>query len=225
MSVEERLALAFASSDEEEQSPDLWSRVVHSIEEDRLHRTRLIRTAIASAAVFILLAVVGVAALTDGPYGTHVRWRVMEIIEVVALVVLVFALGPAIRRFGRGYTSDLFTTSRNTGSAMLRLLDLAYYLVFGGYILLSVDLPNSVEIGRMQWAEQLQDAGGRIGGLLLVMGMLHAITLVALPLLAFIVNSTRAGARLPRWIWVLLIVGAIAAWQLTGIPFILLGGE
>ncbi|MDX2381812.1 MAG: hypothetical protein QNM02_18895 [Acidimicrobiia bacterium] len=175
--------------------------------------------------MFILLTIVGVVALTDGPFGTHVHWQVMELIEAIALVVLVFALGPAIRRFGRGYTSDLFTTSRNTGSSMLRLLDLAYFLVFGGYILLSVDLPNSVEIGRMQWAEQLQDAGGRIGGLLLVMGILHAITLVALPLLAFIVNSTRAGVPLPRWIWFLLVIGAIAAWQLTGIPFILLGSE
>lgn len=142
--VEQRLADAFAHADRLEPSPDLWSRVVHSIEEDRLHRKRLPRTAITAGAVLAAPVVV--------------------------------ALGPAVRRFGRGYASDLFTTSRSTARAMLRLLDLAYFLIFGGYILLTV-------------------------------------------------NSTRTGSRVPRWIWILLIVGGIVAWQLAGIPVAVVGGH
>jgi hypothetical protein len=225
MSIEDRLASAFARTDQAEPSTDLWSRVVHSIDEDRLHRTRLVRTAAVSTVVLAALVGVGVAALTDGPSGTHVRWQVMEVLEALALVVLILALAPAIRRFGRGYASDLFTTSRGTATAMLRLLDLAYYLVFGGYVLLTVDLKTPLDASRLNWAEQLQEASAQVAGLLLTMGMLHAITLVALPLLALIVNSTRTGARLPRWIWVVLIIGAVASWQLAGIPMVLLGGE
>ena len=45
MNIEQRLLHAFEQADLVEPSPDLWSRVVHSIEEDRLHRKRLLRTA------------------------------------------------------------------------------------------------------------------------------------------------------------------------------------
>jgi hypothetical protein len=223
--VEQRLADAFAHADRLEPSPDLWSRVEHSIEEDRLHRKRLLRTAIAAGAVLAALVVVALLALTEGSSGTYVRWQVMEVLETIALVVLIVALGPAIRRFGRGYASDLFTTSRSTAAAMLRLLDLAYFLIFGGYILLTVELLAPRDESLLIWSEQLGDASIRIAGLLLTMGMLHAVTLVALPLLALIVNSTRTGSRVPRWIWILLIVGGIVAWQLAGIPVVLIGGS
>ncbi|MGI9612384.1 MAG: hypothetical protein ACR2QO_05720, partial [Acidimicrobiales bacterium] len=50
------------------------------------------------------------------------------------------------------------------------------------------------------------------GGLLLAMGMLHAITFMFIPLLALIHNSTRTNTALPRWVTIFLIVvcGAIA---------------
>ncbi len=223
--AEQRLADAFAHTDRLEPSPDLWSRIVHSIEEDRLHRKRLRRTAFAAGAVLIALVVVALLALTDGPSGTHVRWQVMEVLEAITLGVLIIALGPAITRFGRGYASDLFATSRSTAGTMLRLLDLAYFLIFGGYILLTVEFLAPRDESLLLWSEQLGDAAIRVAGLLLTMGMLHAITLVALPLLALIVNSTRTGSRVPRWIWLLLIVGGIVASQLAGIPIALIGGS
>ena len=223
--VEQRLEDASAHADRLEPSPDLWSRVVHSIEEDRVHRRRLLHTAIAAVAALAALVVVAILALIDGPSGTYVRWQVMEVLETIALVVLIIALGPAIGRFGRGYASDLFTTSRSTGRAMLRLLDLAYFLIFGGYILLTVELLAPHDESLLVSSDQLSDASIRIAGLLVTMGMLHAITLVALPLLALIVNSTRTGSRVPRWIWLLLIVGGFVAWQLAGIPIILIGGS
>jgi hypothetical protein len=143
----------------------------------------------------------------------------MELIETVALIALVAVLGPAIRRFGRGYAHDLWRTTPDMPTALLRLLDVAYLLVFGGYILLTTyfDFGPSV-IGV---AQQVEDLCWRIGGLVLSMGLLHAATIVTLPLIALVSNSTRVGRRLPRWVVVLLVlmglgVGFVAFWALVG---------
>lgn len=216
MSVEQRLVQTFGRTEVIEPSPDLWSRVVHSIEEDRQHRRRVVRTTVGATAAFASFVLIGALALTDGPSGTVVRWQVMEALEAAALACLIVALGPAIRRFGRGYASDLFASSRATADAMLRLLDLAYYLVFAGYVLASTELLSPLAVSRLTLGEQLNDACLRIGGLVLVIGLLHAVTLIALPLTALIVNSTRTGHKVPRWIWVIIILGA---WQLSGLPF------
>jgi len=41
MNVEQRLVDALRSGDQVEASPDLWTRVVHSIEEDQAHRRKV----------------------------------------------------------------------------------------------------------------------------------------------------------------------------------------
>lgn len=50
----------------------------------------------------------------------------------------------------------------------------------------------------------------RAGGLLLTLGVLHAHTLFALPMIALIDNSTRVGKRLPRWL-VLVLVATVTS--------------
>lgn len=207
MKVEERLANALRVADQVEPSPDLWSRVLHSIEEDRAHRHRVVVSTIAAIATLAGLLLVGVLGLTDDPFGRQVRLPLMELIETVALVALVLVLGPAIRRFGRGYASDLWPATPATATALLRLLDVAYLLVFGGFILLTVELdfgPSGVLV-----AEQVQAAGERLGGLLLVMGLLHAVTIMVLPVVALVSNSTRVGRALPKWLVVILVLVAI----------------
>lgn len=220
MSVEERLVHALGRTDEVEPSPDLWTRVVHSIDEDRLHRRRVQRTILGTAMVAVALVGAGALALVDGRFGTVVRWQVMEVLETIALAFLIVALGPGIRRFGRGYAGDLFTSNRSTADGMLRLLDVAYYLVFAGYVVATTELLSPMEVARLTLGDQLDDAGWRIGLLLMAMGVLHAVTLAAMPVLALIVNSTRAGRAVPRWIWVLLV---IAAWELSALPFLFAG--
>jgi hypothetical protein len=217
MSTEQRLMRALGHVDDLEPSPDLWSRVVHSIEEDRRHRRRVVRTALGVAVVAVALILVGALALTDGPSGTVVRWQVMEALEAIALAVLIVALGPGIRRFGRGYASDLFASNRPMAAAMLRLLDLAFYLVFAGYVIATIEALSTVEASRLTLARELGDAAERLGLLLVAMGVLHAVTLVAMPLMALIVNSTRTGRAVPRWIWIGI---AVAAWQLVGLLFL-----
>jgi hypothetical protein len=203
MNVEQRLVDALRSAEHIEPSPDLWMRVVHSIEEDRLHRRRVLSSVLATAATLVGLGVVGVIGLTDGIGGRQVRVAVMELIETVALVVLVVVLGPAIRRFGRGYAADLWPAAKGLAAALLRLLDVAYLLVFSGYILLSAEL--DVARSDVLVADQIRHAAERIGGLLLVMGLLHALTIMVLPVVALISNSTRVGRKLPRWLVVALI--------------------
>ncbi len=211
MTAEQRLSAALRTMDEYEPSPDLWSRVLYSIEEDTQHRRRLWRTTLSIVAV--LAAVIVVAWLASAPHPVNGRrvidWRILEAVEAVVLVTAIAALGPAIRRFGRGYVDELFVTSDTVASHLLRLLDVAYYLVFAGYVLLSAvfEPPRSYLTERI--GDQVWEALARIAGLLLAMGLLHAITFMALPLIALVFNSTRAGVRLPRWVVFILLLAAL----------------
>jgi hypothetical protein len=209
MSVEQRLVEALRATDRIEPSADLWTRVVHSIEEDRAHRRRVVASAAITAAIAAVLVATGSLNVVDTPAGRQVRLPAMELSETMALVALVMVLGPAIRRFGRGYAHDLWRSTPDTPTALLRLLDVAYLLVFGGYILLTANFGfgrSTIDI-----AQQIEDLCWRAGGLVLTMGLLHAATIMALPVVALISNSTRVGRSLPRWLVVTLV--------LIGIPF------
>ena len=202
MNVEQRLLRAFGQVDRVEPSADLWSRVVHSIEEDRAHRRRVVRSIVAAAATLLGLVAVGGAFVRDGVYGPFVERPVMEALELVGLVVVVVVMGPAVRRFGRNYTHDLFPTAHQLAAGLLRLIDVAYYLVFTGYILMTTRFEFALGVaGRpaaLDLAQQLSEAAIRFGGLLLMMGALHAANLAVLPVVALVHNSTRHGRTLPR---------------------------
>ena len=220
MNVEQRLVDALRSVDRVEPSADLWSRVVHSIEEDRAHRRRVVESFASIVLTATGLAALGVMNVVEVPSGRQMRLGVMELIETIALVLLVAVLGPAIRRFGRGYAHDLWRSTPDTPTALVRLLDVAYLLVFGGYILLTANFdfePSTIGV-----AQQLEDLGWRVGGLLLTMGLLHAVTIMSLPAVALIANSTRRGRPLPRWLAVVLVIGAgmaglLALWSIAGV--------
>jgi hypothetical protein len=225
VNVEQRLVNALRSAEPVEPSTDLWARVVHSIEEDRAHRRRVVRSVGAAIGVLAVLVVVGWLGLTDGEAGSFVRPAVMEAIETIALLTIVAVVGPAIRRFGRGYAADLWPASPGTATQLLRLLDVAYFLVFAGFILLTADFDFTAlaelcglfgDCVTLQ--HQIQDALGRTGGLLLVMGLLHASTIMVLPIVALVSNSTTAGRPLPRWVVVLLVLMGL------GVGFVLLNG-
>ena len=217
MNVEQRLVDALRSADKVEPSTDLWSRVVPSIEEDRAHRHRVLTATAITAATLAALTIVGVLGLTDGVTGRLVRPAVMELIETVALVVLVAVLGPAIQRFGRGYATDLWPATPATATALLRLLDVASVLVFVGFILttaqLDFDVPGRADClladADCTVGAQVQSALQRVGGLILVMGLLHAVTIGVLPVVALVSNSTRLGRPLPKWIVVVLVLAGL----------------
>jgi hypothetical protein len=236
MNVEQRLVNALRAGDQVEPSPDLWTRVLHSIEEDHAHRRRVLASTAAAIGTLVALFVVGVLGLTDGPLGRFVRLPVMELIETIALVAVVAVLGPAIRRFGRGYAADLWPVTPATATALLRLLDVAYVLIFGGFILMTVNfnfessshpafecVRSAVECHTVQ--AQIEDACIRLGGLVLVMGILHAVTIIVLPVVALVSNSTRVGRALPRWLVVILVIASVPILLQTLLALLgLLGG-
>lgn len=217
MNIEQRLLRTFEQVERVEPSADLWTRVVHSIDEDRSHRRRVGWSTLAAVAVLLGLVAVGAAFVRDGVFGPYVERPVMEALELVGAVVVVVVMGPAVRRFGRNYAHDLFPTAERIATMLLRLVDVAYYLVFAGYVLMTTQFEFELGIaGRpasRALGQQLEEAAIRFGGLLLAMGILHAATLVVLPLVALVHNSTRRGRALPGWLRaggvVLLVLGVI----------------
>lgn len=220
--VEQRLIDAFRTADRVEPSDDLWTRVVHSIDEDRAHRRRVVWATVGCIGMLATLAIAAVPFRRDGTRGWYIEPLAFEAIAAVALTSLAIALGPAIRRFGRNYTTDLWPASPPMAAGLLRLLDLAYYLVLAGYILVTSRLDQIArplpESSREYVADQISSASLRIGGLLLLIGTLHALTMLALPFVALVDNSTRRGRKLPKW---LAIAGSVLlAWlalQLVGL--------
>jgi hypothetical protein len=217
--LEQRLLGALHAAAAVEPSADLWSRVLHSIDEDRRHRRRVI-SVIAGSLTVVLFAVVAVLVSLEEPattssLGYRVGWWQLELVESAVLVTLIAGMAPAIRRFGRGYADDLFPQGDTTGGRLVALLDVAYLLVFTGYLLVSAEFtePNAYILWNL--GEQLSGSVARIGGLLLLMGVLHAATFMALPILALVTNTTRTGRRLPGWVaWVVAIPFLVIAFQI-----------
>ena len=170
-------------------------------------------TVLAAAAAAVVA--VGALSVVDGQYGRFINRPTMEALEIVILIALLGAMGPAIRRFGRNFAADLWPRGAATPGAMLRLLDVAYYLVGAGYIFVTTEFDFSDGLLDNRLADQLADAGARIGGSLLLLGVLHASLLFLLPLVALVHNSTRRDAVVPRW--VLLVVLAVGLGSLLAL--------
>jgi hypothetical protein len=114
-------------------------------------------------------------------------WWVIELITNVILVGLVVFLGPLIKRFGRSYAGDVFRGNPRTGKSYLVLMDVAYYLIFFALILFTVSFQD-------QWndvGEQLEAELRRVGGMLLLMGILHGLNVLTLPLVGRLLGLGR----------------------------------
>jgi hypothetical protein len=114
-------------------------------------------------------------------------WWAIELATNLILLALVFVLGPLIKRFGRGYAGDIFRANPRTGKSYLVLMDIAYYLIFLAFILLTASFTD-------EWistGEQLEVEMFRIGGMLLLMGILHGLNVLSLPLVGRLLGLTR----------------------------------
>lgn len=190
MSVERRLRETLAAFDAVEPAPDLFRRVERSVagDADRRRRIRLWVTSVIASVSLAGLAVASFA--TVSPNGTVVidAWPLIAV-ETALLIGVVLAFGPLIRRFGAVFVEDVFgAPGEGVGSVFLRLLDVAYYLVFAGYVIVTVPI---ADLGRrMSLVPLLEVTMDRFGGLLLLMGAMHAATIAALPLIGLIHAST-----------------------------------
>lgn len=175
--------------------PDLFTRVERSIGEAAARRRWRWRVGAGGAGVVVALSGLAVA-LSDRRNGRLVMpWWVLELITGVVLVLLAVALGPFIKRFGRAYAADVFRRNPRTGKSYLVLTDVAYYLIFLAYILLTTRIVPAGNWRREPGA-QVQHELARVGGILLLMGVLHTANVVALPVIGRLL-ATMPPARPP----------------------------
>ena len=182
-------------------SPDLFERVVDSIDADRRRRRAGIRTASAAVAV-VAVATTAVLAFTPRPNGVlEMPWWILEVAVNLVLVAIAVWLGPFIKRFGRAYAADVFHDNPLTGKSYIVLTDIVYYLIFTAYILFGVRFAPQADwnndVSGLVTAEQLAVSAARVGGILLVIGILHGVNIVLMPVLGrlFSLNRRVPGPR------------------------------
>ena len=190
--LEQRLREALHEGvDAVHESPDLFQRVELSIADDR--RLRVQHGALVGIAACVAASLVSITvAVVDRQQGEVLMdWWILEIITTAVLVAIACWLGPLIKRFGRSYAADVFRANPRTGKSFILLTDVAYYLIFFSYILFTVrfDPPDT-------WADtvnaaQLQHETARVAGILLIIGLLHGVNLLALPVMGRLLTLNR----------------------------------
>jgi hypothetical protein len=191
LDLEQRLLDAFADArSSTEENPDLFARVTRSLVDQRARRRFRLRLA-GGLLGFVAANAALALALSDFDNRRFVMpWWVIELITNIVLVALAVGLGPFIKRFGRSYAADVFRANPRTGKSYLVLTDVAYYLIFSAFVLFTVTLVEPRDWSRST-GEQLQDELARVGGILLIMGVLHAANVVALPLIGRLLSSNK----------------------------------
>jgi hypothetical protein len=196
--LERRLVEAFADARATvEEHADLFARVTLTVADDRARRRFRRRLFAAIAGFVVLLALLGLA-LSDFDNGRFTMpWWVIELLTNIVLVALAVGLGPFIKRFGRAYAADVFRANPRTGKSYLVLTDVAYYLIFTSFVLFTMTFVEPDDWAR-QTGAQLKHEVARVGGILLIMGVLHAANVVALPLIGRLLSSDEPPALPPR---------------------------
>ncbi len=118
-------------------------------------------------------------------------WWVVELIVAGMLIVIVLVLGPFIKRFGRSYAADVFRANPRTGKSYMVLMDIAYYLVFTAYILVTTTFEPPDDWGETVTAAQMEMVLIRLGGMLLIMGVLHGLNVLSLPIIGRLLGLGR----------------------------------
>lgn len=193
MSVETRLRDALlAEAAQVAESPDLFARVVRSIEEDRIRRRRHRRGAAGIALGLGGIAAVLLAVIDVRKGDVLMDWWVLELITTGVLVGLALYLGPLIKRFGRAYAADVFRANPRTGKSFIVLTDIAYYLIFASYILFTVTFELPSDWAGVVNGAQLKSEVTRVAGIVLIIGLLHGVNLLALPVIGRLLTLNRA---------------------------------
>jgi hypothetical protein len=118
-------------------------------------------------------------------------WWVLELGVTIALVAIVLVLGPLIKRFGRSYAADVFRANPRTGKSYMVLMDIAYYLIFTAYIMFTANFAPDTGWSETVGAAQVEGSLVRIGGMLLIMGVLHGLNVLSLPIIGRLLGFGR----------------------------------
>jgi hypothetical protein len=190
--VEERLRDALlGGAAQVHESPDLFARIVLSIEDDRTRRRQRWRGAAVLACLIGALGAVLFAVIDINEGELLMDWWILELLTTLFLIGLALWLGPFIKRFGRSYAADVFRANPSTGKSFIVLTDVAYYLIFLSFILFTVtfDLPSDWD-GVVNGV-QLKHEVSRVAGIVLIMGLLHGFNILALPVVGRLFTLNR----------------------------------
>ncbi len=182
--IEERLHDALLQGAQAvDESDDLFARVRLSIDDDRRIRRQRRRLAAMGACSAGALAGL-IFGVTDNRQGELIMdWWMLELLTNALLVGVALWLGPLIKRFGRSYAADVFRANPRTGKSFIVLTDIAYYLIFFSYVLFTISFQLKGGWNQTVGGAQLQHEVARVGGILLILGVLHGLNLIALPLM------------------------------------------
>lgn len=192
--VERRLVEALGPAWPRETSPDLFDRVLGSIADDRARRRTIRRGVLAGTAGALLLAAIIVLVTPKKNGRLLMDWWILELITTGLLIGLALWLGPFIKRFGRAYAADVFHDNPQTGKSYIVLTDIVYYLIFAAYILFTVNFEPRPGWGYVVVAAQVAFEAARLGGILLIIGVLHGLNIILMPILGRLFSLNR---RLP----------------------------
>ena len=177
-------------------APDLFDRVLGSIADDRIRRRRIARTAAVLVLAISLLTAIVLAGTPRARNGEpQMDWWILELFTNILLIGLALWLGPFIKRFGRAYAADVFHDNPQTGKSYIVLTDIVYYLIFTAYILFTLNLEPRDNWGSDVVAGQVKFEAARIGGILLIIGVLHGLNIILMPVLGrlFALNRKLSG--------------------------------
>jgi hypothetical protein len=165
-------------------------RIRAGIDADRRRRRRRRRTAAAAGTVVVLLgAAIAVSIYRQGE--PQMSWWILELAAFAILVAIALFLGPFIKRFGRSYAADVFRSNPSTGTSFIVLTDFAYYLIFTAYILFTTTIDRPRTWTEEVAPEQIQHTVVRIGGIVLIIGLLHGLNLLVLPIIGRLLTLNR----------------------------------
>jgi hypothetical protein len=200
--IDDRLGAAFGSKDDSPPpSRDLFARVLADIDDDRRRRRHLRRVvALWGTGALVAIATVIVLVQRQRNGAPAMPWWSLEILTTLALIGIALWLGPFIKRFGRAYAADVFHDNPLTGKSYIVLTDIVYYLIFTAYITFTAQLSPDKTWSDLHpitgiTAEQVGFELRRIGGILLIIGILHGLNIVLMPVLGRLFSLNR---RLPH---------------------------
>lgn len=173
------------------ESPDLFARVVRSIEEDRERRRQHRRAAAIGACLLGAVAAVLVAVMDVEGGEVRMDWWILELLTSGFLFGLALWLGPFIKRFGKSYAADVFRANPGTGKSFIVLTDVAYYLIFLSFILFTVTFELPSDWDTVVNGAQLKHEVSRVAGIVLIIGLLHAANIVLLPVIGRLFTLNR----------------------------------
>lgn len=173
-----------------EPSADLFTRIQSGIDSDRRRRQTRRRVAIITGlGLFMLTALSTITLYLQGE--PHMNWWILELLIFGLLTAIALILGPFIKRFGRSYAADVFRSNPSTGKSFIILTDFAYYLIFSAYILFSTTIDRPRNWSETVGAEQIENSIIRVGGILLIIGLLHGVNLLVLPIIGRLLTLNR----------------------------------